>query len=53
MVKRKKKQSIYIVDDDPVVLKLMAAFLKEAGYSVTTSTDSSKVIEDIARKKPD
>ncbi len=53
MAKRKKKPSVYIVDVDPIVLKLMAALLKEDGYSVTTSTDSSQVITDIARKKPD
>jgi len=53
MAKSKKKTSVYIVDDDPIVLKLMVALLKEAGYSVLSSTDSSEVITDIARKKPD
>ncbi len=53
MAKRKKKPSVYIVDDDPIVLKLMATLLKEGGFTVTTSTDSSQVITDIARKKPD
>ncbi|NQV82743.1 MAG: response regulator [Rhodospirillales bacterium] len=53
MVKSKKKTSFYIVDDDPIVVKLMEALLKDAGFSVTTSTDSSEAIHDIARKKPD
>lgn len=53
MAKKKKKTSFYVVDDDPIVLKTMATLLKSAGYTVTTSTDSSEVISDIARKKPD
>ncbi|HJO75543.1 MAG TPA: response regulator [Rhodospirillales bacterium] len=53
MAKKKKKISFYVVDDDPIVLEVMAKLLKGAGYSVTTSTESADVITDIARKKPD
>ena len=50
---KKKKLSIYLVDDDPIVLDAMAALLKDAGFSVTTSTTSADVITDIVKKKPD
>jgi len=50
---RKKKPSIYVVDDDPVVLEAMAALLRAAGCKVDTSRESAGVIADIAKKKPD
>ncbi|NQU61985.1 MAG: response regulator [Rhodospirillales bacterium] len=55
MVKKakKKKPTCYLVDDDSVVLEFMASLLKDAGFSVTTSTISAGVINDIVKKKPD
>ena len=53
MVKRNKRTSVYIIDEDPIALKLMADLLKKDGCSVTTSTDSSQVFNDIVLKTPD
>lgn len=53
MARKKKKTSFYVVDDDPIVLEIMAKLLKGAGHTVTTSTESAGVITDIAHKKPD
>ena len=50
---KKKKKSCYLVDDDPVVVETMTALLKSAGHSVTSSTVSAGIINDIAKKKPD
>jgi len=50
---RKKKLSFYLVDDDPIVLDVMAKLLKDAGHAVTTSRKSAGIIGDIVRKKPD
>lgn len=53
MARKKKKTSFYVVDDDPIVLEIMAKLLKGAGHTVTTCTESAGVITDIAHKKPD
>ena len=50
---KKKKSSCYVVDDDPIVLETMAGLLKGAGYTVTTNTESTDAVNDIAKKKPD
>jgi phosphoribosyl 1,2-cyclic phosphodiesterase/CheY-like chemotaxis protein len=53
MIKKNKRTSVYIIDEDPIALKRMADLLKKEGCSVTTSNDSSQVFNDIVRKKPD
>ena len=50
---KKKKQTCYVVDDDPIVLETMAELLKGAGYTVNVNSESTDVIKDIAKKKPD
>jgi len=50
---KKNKPSCYIVDDDPFAVETMTVLLKDAGFSVVSSTKSTGIIDDIAKKKPD
>ena len=49
---KKKKIHCYIVDDDPYAVESMTVLLKDAGFSVSSSTKSTGIIDDIAKKKP-
>ena len=48
-----KKYKIYIIDDDPVSLKLMETFLKQKGYDVITNLSSVEGYNDIIKCRPD
>ncbi|MEE8351093.1 MAG: response regulator, partial [Rhodospirillales bacterium] len=50
---KKNNPSCYIVDDDPFAVETMTVLLKDAGFSVTSSTKSTGIINGIAKKKPD
>jgi len=50
---KKNNPSCYIVDDDPSAVETMTMLLKDAGFSVTSSTKSTGIIDGIAKKKPD
>ncbi|HZE88172.1 MAG TPA: response regulator [Verrucomicrobiae bacterium] len=44
---------IVVADDDPIVLKFLAALLKDAGYEVTTAEDGEKALSRIREAQPD
>jgi CheY-like chemotaxis protein/phosphoribosyl 1,2-cyclic phosphodiesterase len=46
-------QQIYLVDDEPFMVKLVTSILTGAGYSVTSSTSSVTALEEIRAQKPD
>jgi len=47
------QKKILIVDDDPVVLKVLSAKLEAQGYLVLTAADSAGALALVRRKKPD
>lgn len=47
------RKSILVVDDDPFIRTLLAAWLQEAGYGVLTADDGLQALEQIRRKCPD
>ena len=48
-----RRLSFYVVDDDPIMVKMMAALLAEAGHAVKSSTSSLTALADILVQKPD
>lgn len=48
-----KKLLFYLVDDDPMILKLFSAALKDAGHDVKTATSSVLALEEIPEVNPD
>jgi len=44
---------IYVVDDDPLALKVMTALLEVAGHKVSSTTDSRSALDQIVERKPD
>jgi CheY-like chemotaxis protein len=48
-----KKLLFYLVDDDPMILKLFSATLKDAGHDVKTTTSSILALEEIPKVNPD
>jgi len=44
---------IYLVDDDPLALKVMTALLESAGHMVASTTDSKGALDQIIERKPD
>lgn len=49
----KNNYRIFIVDDDPMAVKVMTVLLEEAGHSITSTIDSTKAFEAILESKPD
>ena len=47
------KQRILVVDDDKEVVRLMRAYLEQAGYSVLTAYDGETAVHTLRREKPD
>lgn len=46
------KQTILVVDDDPITIKLMSAKLQSAGYRVVSAADGSAAITAIRDEQP-
>jgi two-component system alkaline phosphatase synthesis response regulator PhoP len=46
-------QTILVVDDDHEVVRLMRAYLEQAGYSVLVAYDGATAIHQLRREKPD
>jgi two-component system alkaline phosphatase synthesis response regulator PhoP len=44
---------ILVVDDDPEILRLIAAYLEQAGFEVRTETNGQAALDCMAAKKPD
>jgi two-component system alkaline phosphatase synthesis response regulator PhoP len=47
------KQRIIIVDDDKEVVRLMRAYLEQAGYEVLVAYDGETAVHNLRREKPD
>ena len=52
-VERAAAKKILVVDDDPVVLKAIAAKLESKSYKVVTATDASHALNLARRESPD
>lgn len=44
---------ILVADDDPIVLRFLAALLADAGYEVDTAEDGEKALQKIREGKPE
>ena len=51
MVEMSKK--IFVVDDEPQIVKVLKAYLDKAGYQVITASDGNAVLSIFQREKPD
>lgn len=47
------QQKVLVVDDDPEVVRLMRAYLQQAGYEVFVAYDGESAVHNIRREKPD
>jgi two-component system alkaline phosphatase synthesis response regulator PhoP len=47
------KQRILVVDDDKEVVRLMRAYLEQAGYEVSVAYDGETAVHNLRREKPD
>jgi DNA-binding response OmpR family regulator len=47
------RKKILIVDDDELVLRILAGQLKEEGYSVITAENGANAVDYAIREKPD
>jgi two-component system alkaline phosphatase synthesis response regulator PhoP len=47
------KQRILVVDDDREVVRLMRAYLEQAGYEVLAASDGETAVHTLRREKPD
>ena len=48
-----RSQRIYVVDDDPEVLRVLEKFLSQAGFEVRTASDSTGLFGVLATFRPD
>lgn len=48
-----KSYQIFIVDDDPLAVKVMTVLLEEAGHTITSTIDSTKAFDAILESKPE
>lgn len=48
-----KQQRIVVADDDPIVIKFLAAIFQDEGYEVLTADDGEKALQVIGDGKPD
>ena len=46
-------KKIFVVDDEPQIVKVLKAYLEKAGYQVVTASDGSAVLSIFQREKPD
>ncbi|MFC1480143.1 PleD family two-component system response regulator [Candidatus Omnitrophota bacterium] len=44
---------ILVVDDEPIIVKLLTNRLEVSGYDVITATDGEKALEEVRREQPD
>lgn len=51
MVEMTKK--IFVVDDEPQILKVLKAYLEKAGYQVVTASEGNQALPIFQREKPD
>ena len=47
------KQRVLVVDDDKEVVRLMRAYLEQAGYEVLVAYDGDTAVHTLRREKPD
>ena len=47
------KYSVFVVDDDPLVIELIGRYLEHAGHTYETSNDSTTALDRIIALKPD
>ncbi len=48
-----RNQRILVVDDDKEVVRLMRAYLEQAGYEVIVAYDGKTAVYNLRREKPD
>jgi two-component system, OmpR family, alkaline phosphatase synthesis response regulator PhoP len=46
-------KKIFVVDDEPQIVKVLKAYLEKAGYQVVTASDGGAVLSIFQREKPD
>ena len=46
-------KKIFVIDDDPVVLRVMRMGLEHAGYEVQSARDGAEFLETLANETPD
>lgn len=44
---------VLVADDDPFIRSLLAAWLQDAGYGVTTAEDGQQALEKVQHERPD
>ena len=44
---------VLVVDDDPFIRSLLAAWLQDAGYLVAVAADGQQALEQVRRERPD
>lgn len=47
------KSKVLVVDDDPCIRSLLAAWLQDAGYRVGVAGDGQQALEQVRRDRPD
>ena len=50
---KSRKTNIFIVDEDPVVIKVMTKLLEEEGCEVYSTNNSSTAFDEISKRSPD
>ncbi len=50
---KSRKTSIFIVDEDPVVIKVMTKLLEEEGCEVSSTSNSATAFDEISKRSPD
>ncbi len=53
MLNGRKKRKILVVDDDPFIRALLAAWLQDAGYGVVSAGDGQQALDLVRRERPD
>ena len=48
-----KQQRIVVADDDPIVIKFLAAIFQDEGFEVRTADDGEKALKVIGEGRPD
>ncbi len=53
MAEENKSRTVLVIDDDPVVLKLLESLLKTNGYAVIASKEAAEGLEFAMKRRPD
>jgi two-component system, OmpR family, alkaline phosphatase synthesis response regulator PhoP len=48
-----KAKKVFVVDDEPQIVKVLKAYLEKAGYQVITASDGHDALSVFRREKPD